>query len=92
MLQQIFCVYDSAAQRYLDPWLAPTLEFALRSFREAVNRPDHHFNKFPADYTLFHLGEWDGERGKYHLLETPHNLGVAITLVESPIQLEADSA
>lgn len=81
MTDQIFAVYDSAASRYLTPFFAPTVEFAIREFRRAVNTPEHQFSKYPQDYTLFHIGQYDAEEA--HLdAWPPRSLGVAITFVE----------
>lgn len=83
MLTLFFTVYDSAAGRYLEPFTAPSIDFALRGFREAVNTEGHHFGKFPSDYTLFHIGEFDPETGQMQGME-PRSLGVAITFVDTP--------
>jgi len=77
----VFTVYDAAARRYLEPFFAETIEVACRMFRTLVNKDGHLFARFPEDYTLFHLGEYDMETGYLHALETPHSLGVAITFV-----------
>jgi len=85
----LFTVYDSASGRYLEPFFAPTVEFAMREFKTAVNTDGHQFAKYPADYTLFTLGTFDGATG---LLDTrePTSLGVALTFVENPpMSLEA---
>lgn len=76
-----FCVYDSAAGLYLEPFFAPSIEFAIRGFRQAVNREDHQFNSFPEDYTLFHIGEFDQKKGVF-VPQEPRSLGVAITFLE----------
>lgn len=81
MHTQLFSVYDSAAHRYLDPFPAPTIEFAIRGFRQAVNTPEHQFNQFPEDYTLFHVGEFNPEDGLL-TITGPTSLGVAITFKE----------
>jgi len=88
MKSEIFAVYDSAAARYLDPFVMPTAEMAIRGFRQAVNREDHQFNQFPEDYTLFHIGSFDPEAGVL-LPENPRSLGVAITFLNRP-QLQED--
>jgi len=81
MNKHLFTVYDSAAGAYLDPFVAPSIEFALREFRSIINKEGHQFNKFPEDYTLFHIGEFNPMNA---LLEGigPTSLGVAITFVE----------
>lgn len=78
---QAFAVYDSAAAMYLEPFFAPTVEFAIRGFKEAVNKQGHQFSKFPEDYTLFHLGAYDQSCGEF-LSHPPTSLGVALTFVD----------
>lgn len=90
MISNLFCVYDLAAGMYLDPFVAPSIEFAIRSFREAANDPDHQFSRFPEDYTLFHIGEFDGETGIINPNVFPASLGVAVTFVNR-IQLEGEA-
>jgi len=90
MIEQLFTVYDSAAKAYLTPFTAPTIESALRSFREVVNKDGHQFNRFPEDYALFHVGEFDQQTGMFSSM-SPHSLGVAITFVNRPRLQEAAS-
>ncbi len=81
MEKHLFSVYDSAAAMYLDPFVAPTVEFAIREFRRMANTPGQQIATYPADYTLFHIGAFDSLSGQ--LLEIPpSSLGVAITFVE----------
>ena len=37
---------------------------ALRVFSDCINDQGHQFGKNPADYTLFHIGEFDDNKGK----------------------------
>lgn len=60
---EIFSVFDAAAKRYMDPFCAPTVEFALRGFREACQTDGHQFAKFPEDYVLYRVGSFDAEIG-----------------------------
>lgn len=84
MIEQVFTVYDSAAKAFLSPFQAPTIESAIRSFREVVNREGHQFNKFPEDYTLFHIGHFELDTGML-VPQAPHSLGVAITFLSSGV-------
>ena len=86
MKQNLFCVFDSAAHRYLDPFVAPTAEVAMRGFGHAVNQENHQFNQFPEDYTLFHIGSFDPESGQLEP-ETPRSLGNALTFKKPSPQL-----
>ncbi len=81
MDKYLFTVYDSVAGAYLDPFVAPAIEFAIREFRRAVNKEGHQFNQYPEDYTLFYIGEFDIASGKINSSE-PTSLGVAITFKE----------
>lgn len=66
MKVELFSVHDSAANRFIDPFPAPTIEFAIRGFKEACLTEGHQFAKFPDDYTLFHVGEFNAELGVIH--------------------------
>ncbi len=77
---ELFSVYDQAALRYVDPFCAPTLEFAIRGFKEACQTPEHQFNKFPEDYVLYHVGSFDPELGVLSD-KTPHKIAMASSFV-----------
>jgi hypothetical protein len=66
----------------MEPFHAPTIESAIRSFRHTVNTGNNNIRQFPEDYTLFHIGTFDQVEGTIQPLKTPANLGVAITFVE----------
>lgn len=91
MIIKFFSVFDSAANRYLEPFTGPTAEFAIRGFREACSRPDHQFAKFPEDYHLFELAEMNQETGIVTALRAPHSLGSAIAMIDyGKVQEEAN--
>lgn len=76
MNMEIFTVFDQAAKSYLEPFFTPTIEAALRVFKEACTREGHQFQKFPEDYVLFHVGSWDGKEG----MVTPGTMPVKIAM------------
>lgn len=82
MMTEMFTVFDSAADAFLEPFFAPTVEVAIRMFRTLVNREDHQFHVYPEDYTLFHIGTFDGSRGLVDSLATPHSIGLAQTFLD----------
>ena len=84
MLKVICTVFDSAAGLYLDPFVAPSVDFAIRSFRQAVNTDGHQFNNFPEDYVLYHVATFSAETGEIVPLAAPVSLGVAVTLLDRP--------
>lgn len=81
MTVQIFTVFDAAAKAFLEPFNAPTIETAIRTFRSTVCQDGHMFNKYPEDYTLYHTGTFDLTTGVLTPLSTPHSLGLAITFL-----------
>lgn len=87
MTTEIFTVFDQAAARYMDPFPAPTIEFALRGFRQACLEPEHQFAKFPEDYALYHVGSFDGELGVIKSI-TGHKIANASSMIGPQIDLE----
>ena len=63
MKLQIFAVYDAKVKAYLPVFQARTPAEAQRSFSDAVNSQEHHFSKYPEDFTLFRLASFNDENG-----------------------------
>lgn len=61
MKLKIFAIHDSAMGAYLEPFTTRNPGDAIRRFEEAVATDGHPFNKTPADFTLFLVGEFDDE-------------------------------
>jgi hypothetical protein len=83
MTQKVYTVYDSKAEAYLRPFFVSTKGLALRSMVDAVNDPQHPFNKYPEDYTLFEIGEWDDSNGTIKMHKAHESIGVAIEYIEN---------
>lgn len=91
---RFYSVYDKAADRYLDPFTAPTDAVAERGFSDAVNKEGHPFNLHPEDYVLVECGEFDPESGfivangvrtlvaGYQLERSPDRLGGEVAEVD----------
>ena len=73
MKLKVFSIYDSKAEAYKQPFFMATKGEAVRGILEVLDRPDHLFAKYPADYTLFELGEYDDSNGKM----LPHNTPIS---------------
>lgn len=91
MRTNLFSIFDTAAKRFKEPFYAPTVEYAIRMFRDTANlmRDDNPIAKFPEDYVLFHVGEFDQESGELTSWE-PHSLGVAIQFQDQRNQHQPD--
>lgn len=78
MILNIFTVYDSKAEAYLQPFFMKSKGEAVRAFTDIVNDGTSQFNKHPSDYTLFHVGAYDDGDSSFVILPTPVSLGLAI--------------
>lgn len=79
---RVYSVYDSKAAAYLNPWTAPTDAVAYRAFATAAVDPEHDFCRWPADFTLFHVGYWNTITGDIITVEAKENLGTALDLIQ----------
>lgn len=76
----IFTIFDTKANAYLQPFFSTNRDTARREFSKAVNS-DGQFNQFAEDYSLFHLGNFDQDEGTFELSQTPFHVCNAITLL-----------
>lgn len=84
MILKVFTVFDHAAKAYLQPFFLRTEEEAIRGFSEVCSDPQHMFGRYPDQYTLFHLGEYDDSSASFHELETPETLGNGVKHQRKP--------
>lgn len=69
MNQIMFTVYDNKAETFMPPFFVPSKGLAIRAFEDCINSDTHHFGQHPADYTLFSLGTFDIDSGKFHITD-----------------------
>lgn len=76
MKLKMFTVKDLKAELHSYPYPAVNAGVALRMFEEWVLTPDHPYNKYPEDYSLWETGYFDQVTGlperlpeKIHLAE-----------------------
>lgn len=65
MLLNIYSIYDVKAKAYINPFLLPNDQMAIRTFSDCVNDVNHQFNKNPDDYILYKLSEFDNISGNF---------------------------
>lgn len=81
MIRKTYSVFDSKAKAYLSPFYSTTEGVATRMFSAAVEDAAHDFHKFAEDYTLFYLGDFDEETGKFTQPATPDPVITASALI-----------
>lgn len=65
MKTEVFCVYDSKAKTYSQPFHAHNEAVAVRIFTEAVNDPATQLNRHSEDFVLFKTARFDDETGSF---------------------------
>lgn len=82
MKLKVFSVYDSKVESYFKPFYCQTKGEAIRSFTEISNDNTSQIGKYPEDFTLFEVGEFDDANCSFELLDTPSSIGKAIEFVK----------
>lgn len=78
----IYTIFDSAADCYNSIFLEESNGAAIRQFALAANDAQSMLCKFPGDFTLFKVGEWDKFKGKITVDAVKTALGTAIEFKE----------
>lgn len=77
MKLKVFTVYDSAARAYIPPFFMAETAQAQRTFGDCASTPDHAFCKYPNDFCLYEVGEFDDATGVLIPYKEHTNLGLA---------------
>lgn len=82
MIQDIFTVYDNKSKTFCTPFFAENISTAIRSFRYAANHNDTDIGRYPEDFSLYQLGNFDNSNGSIELLKEPFLIAQAFGLIE----------
>lgn len=81
MITKMFSVYDSKAQVFGTPFCFGTVGLALRAFTDLAKDPQSTVSRYPMDFCLFQVGEFDDNKGVV-ISVAPHvNLGLASSVL-----------
>lgn len=59
MTQKLFAIYDTKAAYFMSPWPCRNEGIAKREFASACSNSESAMGKFPADYVLHEVGEYN---------------------------------
>jgi hypothetical protein len=76
-MKKIFCIHDEKAEAFLQPFFFDTVGQAERALIDCMRDATHNFARYPSDFTLFLIGEFDESSG----VITPSKTGLC-NLVE----------
>jgi len=79
---KIFSVHDMKAEAYLPPIFVKSTGEAMRIFETTCKDTNTNFNKYPHDYTLVELGEWDEQSATFLTSEKPRILANASEYIQ----------
>lgn len=68
MKVSVFAIFDTKAEAFGQPFFTQTAGLAARSFGQACSNTETDYNKYPLDFILYELGEYDDETGKIESL------------------------
>ena len=63
MTQKLFAIYDTKASFFMSPWPCRNVGIARREFAQACQNPETPMGKFPTDYVLHEIGEYNDNDG-----------------------------
>lgn len=90
MKSKLFCVRDQKMGVYADPFPSPTPGMAERGFENAIKSGQGDISKFPQDFDLYEVAEFDPQSGVVIPLTAPKHLCSGVNFVlaksENPIQ------
>lgn len=81
MLLKMFTIRDSKAEVYNTPFFQKTHGEAERSFRQLVTDEKSMPGKYPEDFDLYYVGDFDDQSGKLKALDTPQHMLKAIAVI-----------
>lgn len=75
MSKKLFSVYDSKTEAYLPPLAYKTKAEALREFEQAAQSPQSNIGKYPTDYSLFELADFNEDTAEI----IPHKIPLLLS-------------
>lgn len=77
MKHKAFAARDSRLGVFHPPFFMQHTGQALRWWEELCNDPKASMHKYPSDFQLFEVGDFDDEKGLFYPLDAPHQIATA---------------
>lgn len=81
MKLKAFSIRDSKAEVFNTPFFQKTHGEAERSFKSLLNDQQSMIAKYPDDYDLYYIGEYDDQAGTFSVLDTPQHIVKAVQML-----------
>lgn len=76
----VYAIWDGKVEAYSPPFIQKTAGQAIRFLTDLVNGQSSDVSKYPQDYDLFQVGEWDENKGQVKPLAANVHLVKALEL------------
>lgn len=63
----LYTVKDSESETFIPPFCMQTDRDAVDGFKTVCQDPNTQYHKFPKDFSLYHIGEFDARTGNLKL-------------------------
>lgn len=80
MIHKVYSIRDTKSGVYWQPLHQKTHGEAERTFKSLVEDEKTLIHKYPEDFELYYLGEFNDETGKVDFLDTPQHVVAAVQL------------
>lgn len=83
MMLKAFSIRDSKSEVFNTPFFNKTMGEAERNFRTLVNDEKSTVHKFPEDFDLYWIGDYDDNSGTMKTLDTPQHIIKAVQVLNT---------
>ena len=80
MILKVFSIRDAKAEVFNSPFFQKSYGEAERNFRQLVTDEKSMVSKYPEDFDLYYLGDYDDNTGVIEPLDTPKHIMKAVAL------------
>lgn len=81
MILKAYSIRDGKAEAFNPPFFMASKGLAMRGFMDLVNDPNTTIAKYPGDFSLYEIGEFDDSNGRYQQYDTFVLLAIANELI-----------
>lgn len=79
MVLKIYGIRDTKTEIFNNPFFNHSHGEAERNFTDLVNDPQSQVNRYPEDFDLYFMGEYETKTGKISPLDTPQHMTKAVS-------------
>ena len=83
MLLKAYSIRDQKSEVFNKPFFSNSHGEAERNFRTAANDDQTTIHRYPEDFDLYYLGDYDDNKGIMKPLDTPQHIAKAVSMNQS---------